>query len=68
MLRINDWIKSYFCIPLIGAFLANTSLKNFLIIAIIYFYATGYGFVINNYFDMEIDKNINQKFNKFIEI
>ena len=56
MLRIQDWIKSYFWIPLIGAFLANASLKNFILIAIIYFCATGYSFVINNYFDIEIDK------------
>lgn len=56
MLRIKDWIKSYFWIPLIGAFLANASLENFLFIAIIYFCATGYSFVINNYFDVEIDK------------
>ena len=56
MLRIKDWIKSYFWIPLIGAFLAQASLKNFLIIAIIYFCATGYSFVVNNYFDVEIDK------------
>jgi len=56
MLRINDWIKSYFWIPLIGAFLANASWKNFLLVAIIYFCATGYSFAINNYFDVEIDK------------
>ena len=56
MLRVKEWIKSYFWIPLIGAFLANASLKNFILIAIIYFCATGYSFVINNYFDIEIDK------------
>ena len=56
MLRIKEWMKIAFWIPLIGAFLANASLKNFLIIAIIYFCVTGYSFMINNYFDVEIDK------------
>ena len=56
MLRINDWIKSTFLIPLIGAILVHSSLKSFILIAVIYFCATAYSFVINNYFDVEIDR------------
>jgi 4-hydroxybenzoate polyprenyltransferase len=61
MLRIKDWIKSTFWTPLIGAFLVHASLRNFLLIAIIYFCATAYSFVINNYFDVEIDKKHKEK-------
>ena len=61
MLRTKDWMKIFFWIPLIGAFLANASLKNFILIAIIYFCAIGYSFVINNYFDIEIDKKHKRK-------
>ncbi|MCK4520330.1 UbiA prenyltransferase family protein [Candidatus Parcubacteria bacterium] len=61
MLRIKDWIKSTFWIPLIGAVLVHTSLQSFFLIAIIYFCATAYSFVINNYFDIEIDKKHKEK-------
>ena len=59
VLRIKDWIKFYTIIPLIGAILVNPKDIDFLLIGIIFlifFCATGYGFVINNYFDIEIDK------------
>lgn len=61
MLRIKDWIKSTFWTPLIGAFLVHASLRSFFLIAIIYFCATAYSFVINNYFDVEIDKKHKEK-------
>jgi len=56
MLRVEDWIRSTFWIPLIGAILVYGSLKSIIFIAIIYFCATAYSFVVNNYFDIEIDK------------
>ncbi|MCK4453806.1 UbiA prenyltransferase family protein [Candidatus Parcubacteria bacterium] len=56
MLRIKDTVKFFFWIPLIGAILTNVSLSNFILIAIISFCTVSYAFVINNYFDVEIDK------------
>ncbi|MGB2761985.1 MAG: UbiA family prenyltransferase [Minisyncoccales bacterium] len=56
MLRIKDTVKFFFWIPLVGAILANVSLNNFILIAIISFCTVSYAFVINNYFDVEIDK------------
>ena len=56
MLRIEDWIKSFFWVPLIGAFFANVLFKNFFLIAIIFFCVTAYGYAVNNYFDAEIDR------------
>jgi 4-hydroxybenzoate polyprenyltransferase len=61
MLRIKDWIKSTFWAPLIGAVLVQASLRNLFLVAIIYFCATAYSFVINNYFDVEIDKKHKEK-------
>ncbi len=56
MMRVKDWIKFYPFFPLIGALLANASLVTFILIGIAFFCVIGYGFVINNYFDVEIDK------------
>ncbi len=56
MLRVKDWIKSYFWVPLVGVFLVSFSFRDFFLVAIIYFCAISYAYVINNYFDAEIDK------------
>jgi len=56
MLRIEDWIKSSFWSSIIGAFLVNALWADIFLIGIIYFCATAYGFAINNFFDVEIDK------------
>ena len=56
MVRIKDWIKFYPFFPLIGALLANADLLTLILISIAFFCVIGYGFVINNYFDTEIDK------------
>ena len=61
MLRVKDWIKSTLWIPFIGAFLAHTSLQNFILIAVVYFCVTAYAFVVNNYFDVEIDRQHKRK-------
>ncbi|MHC1631999.1 MAG: UbiA prenyltransferase family protein [Methanotrichaceae archaeon] len=55
MLRINDWIKFYLFIPLVGAVLAGGTHIQILYILLIYFLLIGYAFVVNNYFDVEID-------------
>lgn len=64
MLRIGDWINFYPFIPLIGAVLSNPNDIDFLLIGTVYliFFCTlGYGFVINNYYDVEIDKKHKDK-------
>lgn len=56
MLRIKEWIKFYTLIPLIGAVLADATPATIILVGVIFFFVIGYGFVINNYFDVEIDK------------
>ena len=61
MLRIQDWIKFYTFFPLIGAYLACGISLNLIPVCIIFICVIGYGFVINNYFDVEIDKKHREK-------
>jgi 4-hydroxybenzoate polyprenyltransferase len=61
MLRIKDWVKFYPIIPIIGAVLAYADLITLILIGIVFFCVIGYGFVINNYFDVEIDKKHTKK-------
>lgn len=56
MLRIGDWIRFYPIIPLVGALLAGAEIKQLLLIWLIYFALIGYAFVVNNYYDVEIDR------------
>jgi len=63
MLRIKDTVKFFFWIPLVGAILTNVSLNDFVLIAVISFCTVSYAFVINNYFDVEIDKKNSKKIN-----
>ncbi len=56
MLRIGDWIRFYPIIPLIGALLAGAAVEQIVLIEIIYFSLIGYAFVVNNYYDVEIDR------------
>ena len=61
MLRFQDSVKLAFWIPLAGAVLVNVSFKNFILVAIISFCFTSFAFVINNYFDVTIDKKNQDK-------
>lgn len=61
MLRVKDWIKLFFWVPIAGAVLVNASLIDIFYIAIISFALTSYSFVVNNYFDVEIDKKNEEK-------
>ncbi len=61
MLRINEWIKFFTFIPLIGAILAHAIPSVLILVGIIFFCVIGYGFVINNYFDVEIDRRNTKK-------
>lgn len=57
MLRTGDWIKFYPLFPLAGAGLATGISYDLAIVFGLFFFITGYGFVINNLYDAEIDKN-----------
>lgn len=61
MMRIQDWIKFYTFFPIIGAFLACGISPNLIPVCAIFICVIGYGFVINNYFDVEIDKKHTKK-------
>lgn len=56
MMRIGDWVKFYPMIPLIGALLAGATAEQLLLIWLIYSALIGYAFVVNNYYDVEIDR------------
>lgn len=56
MLRIRDWIKFYLAAPLAGALLGSAVLAQIILVFIIYFALIGYAFTVNNYFDVEIDR------------
>ena len=61
MLRFKDWVPGFFWVPILGAVLISSSLKLIFIIAIISFCTLAYAFVINNYFDVGIDKKHKRK-------
>ena len=61
MLRLKDWVRGVFWIPVFAAFLVSYSLKIALIVSMISFCTLAYGFIINNYFDVEIDKKNERK-------
>lgn len=61
MLRVKEWIKFFTLIPLTGAILAHATPSVLILVGIIFFCMIGYGFVINNYFDIEIDKRNTKK-------
>lgn len=56
MLRIGDWIKFYLAAPLAGALLAGALPAQVILVFVIYFALIGYAFTVNNYFDVEIDR------------
>ena len=57
MLRTGDWIKFYPLFPLAGVCLASGISPDLIVVFGLFFFITGYGFVINNLYDAEIDKN-----------
>jgi len=61
MLRIKDWIKFYPLFPLAGAFLAGGGPGQTLLVLIAYICIISYAFVVNNYFDAEIDRQHRRK-------
>ncbi|MDF0590607.1 UbiA prenyltransferase family protein [Candidatus Methanocrinis natronophilus] len=56
MLRIKDWIKFYPLFPLLGAYLAGGGRSEIMLVLIAYMFIIGYAFVVNNYYDAEIDR------------
>lgn len=61
MLRIGDWIKFYPLFPLAGALLAGGDSAQTIVVLIAYFFMISYAFVVNNYFDADIDRQNRQK-------
>ncbi len=61
MLRIKDWIKFYPLFPLAGAYLAGGGQGQILFVLIAYICLISYAFVVNNYFDAEIDRQHRRK-------
>ncbi len=61
MMRIWDWIRFYTFFPIVGAFLACGISPNLILVCAVFFCVIAYGFVINNYFDVEIDKKHKKK-------
>jgi len=61
MLRVKEWIKFFTLVPLIGALLAHATPSVLFLVGVIFFCVIGYGFVINNYFDVEIDREHTKK-------
>lgn len=61
MLRIRDWIKFYPLFPLAGAYLAGGGQDQTLLVLIAYLCLISYAFVVNNYFDAEIDRQHRRK-------
>jgi len=61
MLRIRDWIKFYPLFPLAGAYLAGGGPDQTLFVFIAYICLISYAFVVNNYFDAEIDRQHRRK-------
>jgi len=57
MLRIGDWIKFYPLFPLAGALCAGGFAPELIPVLIIFMCITGYGFVVNNFYDVEIDRS-----------
>ena len=55
MLRVKEWIKFFAPIPLIGAILAPATPFVLISVGVIFFCVIAFGFVVNNYFDIEID-------------
>ena len=66
MMRVEDWIFGYFCIPLIGSIAATGISLSLVWTALVAFCTLAFGFVINNYADIEIDRchSYKQKTNK----
>ena len=66
MMRVEDWIFGYFFIPIIGS-IAATGLSEYLLwTALVAFCTIAFGFVVNNFADIEIDRchSCKQKTNK----
>jgi 4-hydroxybenzoate polyprenyltransferase len=56
MMRIRDWIRFYLFFPLLGGFICVGLSYKLAGIVAVFFCATAYGFVVNNYYDVDIDR------------
>jgi 4-hydroxybenzoate polyprenyltransferase len=60
-MRIPDWIRFYTVFPMLGALLACGMSPRLIPICAVFFCVIAYGFLINNYFDVNIDKKHKKK-------
>lgn len=61
MMRIRDWIRFYPFFPLFGGFLCVGLSYELAGIGAVFFCVTAYGFVVNNYYDVDIDRQHQKK-------
>jgi len=61
MLRIKDWFPGFLWIPALGVILVSISPRAILTAIVVSFCSLAYAYVINNYFDVEIDKKHKRK-------
>ena len=61
MLRLADWAPWYLPVPVAAAVLAGGGIKDVLLVGCVFFCIISYGFVINNYYDVEIDSSHSYK-------
>ena len=61
MLRIKEWIFLHFPMPILGVMLTGAEHRLVILTAIISFFIFSFAFVVNNYFDAELDKTHKEK-------
>ncbi|MBN2095720.1 MAG: UbiA prenyltransferase family protein [Candidatus Aenigmarchaeota archaeon] len=59
--RIRDWLITLLMIPVLGAYISASSPLNIAFIAASFFFVCCYGFLLNDYFDIEIDQRNRKK-------
>jgi 4-hydroxybenzoate polyprenyltransferase len=61
MMRIRDWIRFYPLFPLLGGYISGGISAELAVIGVVFFCVTAYGFVVNNFYDVEIDRQHQRK-------
>jgi 4-hydroxybenzoate polyprenyltransferase len=56
VIRFENWMSHLFLKAILGAVIAGGTLPEIFLVGIIYFCVLGYGFLINDYYDVEIDR------------
>jgi 4-hydroxybenzoate polyprenyltransferase len=56
MFRLEDWFLFYLPVPVAAAYLAGGSAAQLALVAFVFFCVIAYGYVANNYYDVDIDR------------